>query len=52
MGPKKSLLAATGFTRQAVGIRLGHGFLNHRPQGGRRELTAICLAGSTTETMG
>jgi len=27
VGPKKSLLAATGFTRQAVGIRLSCGSL-------------------------
>ena len=30
--PKKSLLAATGFTRQAMGIRLGRGSLYRRPR--------------------
>jgi hypothetical protein len=33
VGPKKSALATPGFTRQAVGIRLGRGFLNHRRRG-------------------
>ena len=34
--PKKSVLAAPGFRRQAVGIRLGPNFFDHRvgPTGG------------------
>ena len=33
VGPKKSVLAVTGFTRQAVGVRLGCGALDHRSSG-------------------
>ena len=51
VGPKNSVLAATGFTRQAVGIRLGRGLLDCRHRGDGRELTTIGLAGCTTETM-
>src|SRR5690349_21273970 len=32
LGPKKSAQAAPGFTRQAVGIRLGRGSLYRRPR--------------------
>ena len=39
--PKKSLLAATGFARQAMGVQLGQGLLDHRRPGNRRELTTI-----------
>ena len=41
MRPKKSAQAAPGFTRQAVGIRLAGGSLDHRRRAGRRELTTI-----------
>jgi hypothetical protein len=51
MGPKKSAQAAPGFTRQAVDIRLGCGFLNHRGRAGRWKLTTIRLAGGATEAM-
>jgi hypothetical protein len=43
-GPKKSAQATPGFTRQAVGIRLGRGSLGHRRRADRRELTTIGLA--------
>ena len=45
VGPKNSVLAATGFTRQAVDIRLAGGSLDHRRPGNRRELTTIRRAG-------
>jgi hypothetical protein len=43
--PKKSAQAAIGFTRQAVGIRLGRGFLGQRRWADRRELPTIRLTG-------
>jgi len=43
--PKKSAQATPGFAWQAVGIRLDRGSLDRRHWGGRRELTAIRLAG-------
>ena len=45
LGPKKSAQAATGFTRQAVGIRLAGGSLDQRRLADRRELTTIRLTG-------
>jgi len=51
VGPKKSAQAATGFTRQAVGIWLG-GSLDCRYRGDGRELTTSRRAGWTSKVMG